>query len=83
MPEVVLSCKELSILLFIQRFQQEKGYAPTMREIGKELGIPSTSLISWYLGKLERAKKIKRDPQVARSIVLLEVPNEPNTTQLV
>lgn len=66
-----LSVRELTILKYIVEFRAEKGYAPSMREIGKALGIPSTSLISYYLDKLTAAGRIKRDPAVARGIVVV------------
>ena len=76
MTEINLTYKELSVLEYIRKFQSEKGYAPSMREISRDLGIRSMSLIRWYLSKLERAGRIKRDKSVARSIVVVEGESE-------
>ena len=72
MPETILGCKELSILLFIENFHKEKGYAPSLRQICAATGFKSTSLVSYYVDKLVAAGKIKKDPFAARSIVLVE-----------
>jgi repressor LexA len=72
MSEVILTWKELTILEFIKRFHKTKGYAPTIREIGKGCGYGSTSLIKYYVDKLARAKKLRRDPEIARGIVIIE-----------
>lgn len=72
MTEINLTYKEISILEYIRKFQSEKGYAPSMREISRDLGIRSMSMISWYLSKLEKAGRIKRDKSVARSIVVTD-----------
>lgn len=69
---VNLTYKELSVLEYIRRYTTERGYAPSMREISRDLGIRSMSMISWYLSKLEKAGRIKRDKSVARSIVVTD-----------
>lgn len=46
------------------------GCAPTMREIGDEIGVGSTSLISYYLDRLVSAGVIKRTGFCSRAICL-------------
>ncbi|OQA13040.1 MAG: LexA repressor [Chloroflexi bacterium ADurb.Bin360] len=69
------------ILQFLETYNQENGYPPTVREIGKELGIESTSLISFYLAQLEKQGRISRDPAISRGIRVTqaELPHEVHT----
>lgn len=60
-----------AILTFIEKFIDEHGYPPTIREIGAGVGISSTSLVQRYLLALERDGLIKRQPAIARGIRLV------------
>jgi SOS-response transcriptional repressor LexA len=59
-----------SVYGFIQEFTKEHGFSPTVREIAKGcfLGLSTTLRC---LDKLEGLKRISREPNKARSIVLL------------
>lgn len=59
------------ILGYIRRFFDERGYAPTVRDILKGCDISSTSLVQYHLNVLEREGQIRRDPEVFRSIQLV------------
>lgn len=61
---------KLRILNFITRFSEQKGYAPTVREIARGLGISTPSVVQYHLNALEREGYIRRDPEVFRSIQL-------------
>jgi repressor LexA len=54
----------------IKKLWKEKGTSPSLREIGKEMEIKSSSLISFYVDKLEKAGKIKRNK--TRDILLVK-----------
>jgi len=56
------------ILAFIQRFTRERGYPPTIREIGEAFGISSTNGVRYYLTLLERAGHLKRRGRISRGI---------------
>jgi repressor LexA len=60
------------ILEYIRRFFDEKGYAPTVRDILRGCNISSTSLVQHHLNILEKEGQIRRDPEVFRSIQLVE-----------
>jgi repressor LexA len=60
------------ILEYIRRFFDEKGYAPTVRDILRGCNISSTSLVQYHLNILEKEGQIRRDPEVFRSIQLVE-----------
>ncbi|OGN98065.1 MAG: repressor LexA [Chloroflexi bacterium RBG_13_51_36] len=60
------------ILEYIRHSLDEKGYAPTVRDIMRGCNISSTSLVQYHLNILEREGQIRRDPEVFRSIQLVE-----------
>ena len=57
---------------FIRHSFDEKGYAPTVRDIMRGCNISSTSLVQYHLNILEKEGHIHRDPEVFRSIQLAE-----------
>ncbi|MBQ7638766.1 MAG: transcriptional repressor LexA [Clostridia bacterium] len=48
--------------------QAQKGMVPSVREIGKKVGLSSTGSVQRYLERLEEAGYIERDPMLSRSI---------------
>jgi repressor LexA len=65
-----VSDRQQRMLGFIQDFIQEHGYPPTIREIGRKLGISSTSVVNYNLNKLKTAGLLDRDGQVSRGLKL-------------
>ncbi len=63
------------ILKFIHVFFEDRGYAPTVRDILKGCNISSTAVVQHHLNILEREGHIHRDPEVFRSIRLLDRKN--------
>ncbi|HZG65420.1 MAG TPA: transcriptional repressor LexA [Herpetosiphonaceae bacterium] len=63
-----LSQRQTSILEYIQRFMQESGYPPSIRDIQEKLKISSTSVVAYNLRKLEDRGLIERDNKVSRGI---------------
>ncbi|MGG6309834.1 MarR family transcriptional regulator [Paenibacillus macerans] len=57
------------ILDFIIRFQHEKGFSPTFREIVDGVGLKSSSTVSGHLDRLEKKGLIKRSPASSRTIL--------------
>jgi repressor LexA len=57
---------------FIHEFIDERGYSPTVRDILKGCSISSTAVVQHHLNILEREGHIHRDPEVFRSIQLLD-----------
>jgi repressor LexA len=62
----------LRILNFIRKFFDERGYAPTVRDIARGCNISTPSVVQHHLNTLERQGHIHRDPEVFRSIQLAE-----------
>ena len=63
------------ILSFIHDFFDDRGYAPTVRDILKGCSISSTAVVQHHLNVLEQEGHIHRDPEVFRSIQLLDRKN--------
>jgi repressor LexA len=68
-PEAAPSRQD-EILAFIAGSLRERGYPPTIREIGKAFGIASTNGVRYYLDRLEQSGKIRRDRWTSRGIEL-------------
>jgi repressor LexA len=60
-----------NILRFIRDYLDDKGYAPTVRDILKGCSISSTAVVQHHLNILEREGHIHRDPEIFRSIQLI------------
>lgn len=67
-----LSQRHEKFLNCIQEWQEEKGYPPSIREIGAQTQISSTSLVNYYLNQLEEMGYIERESNVSRGINLLK-----------
>ena len=70
----MLNDRAREILAFIQRFSRERGFPPTIREIGKAYGISSTNGVRYYLTLLEKAGHLKRRGKISRGIENLGAP---------
>lgn len=66
-----LSKRQQQIFDFIKGYLNEHGYPPTVREIGKAVGLTSSSTVHAHLAKLENSGLLKRDPTKPRTIELL------------
>jgi repressor LexA len=65
-----LSERQDHIVDYIRAFILDNGYPPTIRQIGKAVGISSTSVVNYNLNVLQRAGCISRDRTVSRGIKL-------------
>jgi repressor LexA len=68
--------RPVKILQFLAEYQEKHGYSPSIREIGKHIGVDSTSLVDYYLDQLSEKGFIERDNRVSRSIRVLKAFNE-------
>ena len=64
----MLNDRARQILAFIQRSTRDKGYPPTIREIGQEFGISSTNGVRYHLNLLEKAGHLRRSGKISRGI---------------
>ena len=67
-----LNNREKDILKYIEKQVDEQGYAPSVREIGKAVGLSSTATVHSYLSKLEEKGYIKKETQKGRTLRLLK-----------
>jgi repressor LexA len=66
-----LSERQTNILKYIEAYVEERGYPPSIREIGDRVGISSTSVVDYNLKVLEREGRIRRDREVSRGLELV------------
>lgn len=65
-----LSARQKQCLEYIKEYVEERGVAPTVREIEKEMGYMSPSSAQYVLNKLEEYGYIERDSMMKRTIRL-------------
>lgn len=75
----ILTKRQQEILDFIEGFIQQRGYPPTLREIGNQFGISSTNGVRVNLAALEKKKYIIRRPWLSRGIELIYAPKGQQT----
>ena len=66
-----LTKRQKEIFEFIRRYAGKYGYPPTVREIGKAVGLHSSSTVHAHLANLEKSGLLRRDPSKPRAIELL------------
>ena len=73
-----LTKRQEQTLDFIRHSIEERGYPPTLREIGEHMGIRSTNGVNDHLRALERKGYLRREDMKSRALRLVE--GEPNKT---
>ena len=68
-----LSKRQQDILQYIKVAVREKGYPPSVREIGEAVGLASSSTVHGHLARLESKGLIRRDPTKPRAIEILDL----------
>jgi repressor LexA len=68
---VDLTKRQKEIFDFIGKYATKYGYPPTVREIGKAVGLHSSSTVHAHLANLEKIGLLRRDPTKPRAIELL------------
>jgi repressor LexA len=66
-----LSKRQREIFDYISRYLARHGYPPTVREIGKAVGLTSSSTVHAHLSKLESLGVLRRDPTKPRAMEVL------------
>jgi repressor LexA len=67
----VLSERQQQVLDYIKKTVAERGYPPSVREIGEALGLSSPSTVHSHLSALVAAGALRRDPSKPRAIVVV------------
>ncbi len=65
-----LTERQQEILHYIWQFARQRGYPPSIRDIGEEVGISSTSVVNYNLERLEQGGYIERDRGHSRGLRL-------------
>jgi repressor LexA len=71
MVELNLTKRQREIFDFIKRYSEKHGYPPTVRDIGKAIGLTSSSTVHAHLANLEKVGLLRRDPSKPRAIEVL------------
>src|SRR5947207_1659184 len=65
-----VTSRQRRIIDFIRKTVQDRGYPPTVREIGEAVGLNSSSSVHAQLANLERQGLLRRDPTKPRAMEL-------------
>lgn len=76
-----LNKREKAILKYIEKQIIVNSYPPSVREIGKAVGLKSTATVHGYLAKLEEKGYIKKESQKGRTLKLLKGGSGENKNQ--
>src|SRR5918994_5081191 len=72
MVELNLTKRQQEIFDYVKRYGAEHGYPPTVRDIGKAIGLTSSSTVHAHLANLEKVGLLRRDPTKPRAIEMLD-----------
>jgi repressor LexA len=67
-----LTKRQQEIFDFIKKYSAKYGYPPTVRDIGKAVGLASSSTVHAHLANLEKIGMLRRDPSKPRALELLD-----------
>jgi len=67
-----LTKRQQEIFDFIRKYSAKYGYPPTVRDIGKAVGLASSSTVHAHLANLEKIGLLRRDPSKPRALELLD-----------
>jgi repressor LexA len=71
MVELNLTKRQREIFNYVRTYGEEHGYPPTVRDIGKAIGLTSSSTVHAHLANLEKLGVLRRDPTKPRAIEVL------------
>jgi repressor LexA len=77
-----LTPRQRRIIDFIRATVRERGYPPTVREIGEAVGLTSSSSVHSQLANLERKGVLRKDPTKPRALTM-SAPDDPSTRGVV
>lgn len=75
MAQATISTRQSQILNYLHKHIQKKGYPPSVREIGRAVGLSSSSTVHSHLETLEKKGLIKRDTAKPRAIEIVGAKN--------
>ena len=72
MADNPLTRRQQEVIEAIRSFSDRHGYPPTVRDIGRAVGLTSSSTVHVHLANLEKLGLLRRDPSKPRAIELLD-----------
>ena len=75
-PDPALTVRQRKIVVFISAWVQEHGYSPSMREIGRAVGLNSTSSVEHQLAALQAKGYLHREAGCPRTMEV-RLPGQP------
>ena len=69
--DLKLTKRQSEIFDFIRKYSATNGYPPTVRDIGRAIGLASSSTVHAHLSNLEKVGLLRRDPSKPRAIELI------------
>ena len=80
---MALTPRQEQVLSFIRDFIRANGYPPTIRDIGRSVGISSTSVVNYNLNVLQNKGFLTREQDVARGLRLVEEDDQPRPDDMI
>jgi SOS-response transcriptional repressor LexA len=71
----VLTERQSEILRYVAGYVDDRGYPPSLRDIGRAFEIASTNGVNDHLRALERKGYLRRDPMLSRGMVVVRRPD--------
>lgn len=68
MTDIVLTERQREVLETIDAYMRDRGYPPSVREIGEAVGLASPSTVHSHLNTLQKMGFLRRDPTKPRAI---------------
>lgn len=68
-----VTLRQRQVLAAIAELAAERGYPPTMREIGAAVGLSSSSTVAVHISNLEQIGMLTRDRHTPRSLLLTDL----------
>lgn len=79
---MALTRRQRELLDYLKEFIDDRGYSPSLEEIGKHFGLSSKATVHKHLQNLEDKGLIRRDYNMSRSIELVEQKRESRRGEL-
>lgn len=75
--QLALSERQKAILRFVQNYLRDHKHAPSTRDIGRGVGISSTSNVTYHINRLVDYGYLTKQPGASRTVVVLETAYDP------
>jgi REP element-mobilizing transposase RayT len=70
-----LTPRQQAILDFVGEFSRDRGFAPSLREIGEAVGLTNVSAVRGHVAALEKKGYLRKEPDQPRSISVVASPS--------